>query len=55
MLKMKSMRHGFTHAFNQNDEAHLRKLGWIGIDEKFPGEEVKEPTKEVKKRKPKGK
>jgi|GEM_PF-5095473 len=44
MLRMKSKLHGFTHAYDPAEEKHLRKLGWVGENEPFPGEKV-EPIK----------
>ncbi len=45
MLRMKSKLHGFTHADDGNQEAYLRKLGWIGEDESFEPENKAEGDK----------
>lgn len=42
MIRMKSKLHGFCHANDRNEEAYLRKLGWIEENENFPGEQAEE-------------
>lgn len=46
MIRMKSKLHGFCHAHDGNEEAYLRKLGWVEESEQFDGEAASAPVSE---------
>jgi len=35
MTRMKNKVHGIAHAYGSDQEAEMRKNGWIGYDEEF--------------------
>jgi hypothetical protein len=54
MKRMKHPNHGRMYAYNPNDEAYLRKLGWVEDDKKLKPvtetpPEVVEPEPEAKR------
>ena len=41
MRRMKHPKHGWTHAYNPNEEAYLRSIGWV---EDTPEVKIEQPA-----------